>query len=167
MQLRLATPDDLVLLAAWDEKDHVKAATGPDDGYDWATELARTVPWREFLVGEVGGRPVGIVQIIDAREEETHYWGEAAPNLRAIDIWLGEEADLGRGYGSAMMRLALARCFAHPEVTAVLLDPLAANVRAHRFYERHGFAFVERRTFGSDDCFVYAIDRETWERLRS
>jgi len=34
------------------------------------------------------------------------------PNLRAVDIWIGEEGDLGRGHGTIIMRLALARCFA-------------------------------------------------------
>jgi len=57
------------------------------------------------------------------------------------------------------MRFALDRCFADPAVTAVLIDPLAANVRGRRFYERLGFRFVERRTFGEDDCAVYRLDR--------
>ena len=58
-----------------------------------------------------------------------------------------------------MMRLALARCFADRAVTAVLVDPLARNTRAHRFYERLGFRQVERRRFGADDCFVYRLER--------
>ena len=82
-----------------------------------------------------------------------------APDLRAVDLWIGEAADLGKGYGTAMMRLALERCFAHPDVTAVLVDPLAGNTRAHRFYERLGFRVVERRWFRSDDCFVYRLNR--------
>lgn len=61
-----------------------------------------------------------------------------------------------------MMTLALARCFADPAVTAVLADPLAANTRAHRFYERLDFRFVERRRFGADDCCVYRVDRAVW-----
>jgi ribosomal protein S18 acetylase RimI-like enzyme len=63
--------------------------------------------------------------------------------LRAIDIWIGEAADLGRGYGTRMMRHALERCFADPAVKAVLIDPLASNTRARRFYERLGFRCIE------------------------
>jgi aminoglycoside 6'-N-acetyltransferase len=92
---------------------------------------------------------------------ETHYWGDIEPNLRALDIWIGEEADLGRGYGTAIMRLALWRCFADP-VVAVLLDPLVANEGAQRFYERLGFRRVERRMFGNDDCYVYRLERTAW-----
>jgi aminoglycoside 6'-N-acetyltransferase len=107
----------------------------------------------------VDGRPVGFIQIIDPAEEESHYWGDATPNLRAIDIWIGEASDLNRGYGTAMMRLAIARCFAAPEITAILIDPLASNTAAHRFYERLGFRYVERRQFGEDDCIVYRLER--------
>lgn len=58
-----------------------------------------------------------------------------------------------------MMRAALAHCFETPAVKAVILDPLASNVRACRFYERLGFRFVEERRFGRDDCRVYRYER--------
>ena len=154
---------DRGLLDAWDRKPHVLAATGridEDDHFDWALELPRDVDWREFLIAETTeGRPIGVLQIIDPAREETHYWGECEPDLRAIDIWIGEEDDLGRGYGTQMMGLALSRCFASPAVRAVLVDPLASNTDAHRFYERMGFRPVERRWFGEDDCIVHRIDR--------
>jgi aminoglycoside 6'-N-acetyltransferase len=156
--LRPARPDDPGLLRHCDEQPHV-VASDPNDDWDWEVELARTPPWREQLIGEVDGRPVGFIQIIDPAAEETHYWGDVPANLRAIDIWIGDANDLSRGYGTAMMRLAIARCFAVPEVTAVLIDPLAGNAAAHRFYERLGFRFVERRWFGDDDCHVYRLER--------
>lgn len=160
MRLRPATLDDLDLLRRWDERPHVIACDpSDDDDWDWAAELARQPDWREQLIGEIDGRSVGCVQIIDPAREESRYWGDVPADLRAIDIWIGEDADLGKGYGTAMMRLALARCFADAAVSAVLIDPLAANVRAHRFYERLGFKFVERRRFNEDDCLVYRLDR--------
>jgi len=158
--LRRATPADIPMLQAWDGKPHVMAATGSHAGAsDWAHEIALAVPWWEVLIAEAGGRPVGLVRIIDPAEEETHYWGDCGPDLRAIDIWIGEEADHGRGLGSGIMRAALARCFANPSVTAVLIDPLARNVRARRFYERLGFKEVGPRRFGEDDCVVYRFER--------
>jgi aminoglycoside 6'-N-acetyltransferase len=125
-------------------------------------ELGHSPGWREQLIAEVAGRPVGSVQIIDPALEESHYWGNVPLGLRAIDIWIGEEADLGKGYGTEMMRLALARCFKDPAVFAVHVDPLASNVRAHRFYERLGFLFVERRRFGEDECVVYRLERSRY-----
>ena len=163
VRLRPAQLADAPLLRRWDDAPHV-VASDPNDDWNWEVELDRTPDWREQLMAEVDGRPIGFVQIIDPAREESHYWGDCAPNLRAIDIWIGEESDLGRGFGTRMMELALARCFAAPEVTAVLIDPLASNTRARRFYERLGFTFVEDRRFGDDDCAVYRLDRATWAR---
>jgi aminoglycoside 6'-N-acetyltransferase len=101
MNLRSATPADLDLLRHWDEQPHV-TASDPNDDWGWEVELERNPEWREQLIAEIDGRPIGFIQII---------------------------------------------------------DPLASNTRAHRFYERLGFQFVERRQFGDDDCFVYRINR--------
>ncbi|WP_142849208.1 GNAT family N-acetyltransferase [Telmatospirillum sp. J64-1] len=162
MILRPATLADLPLLRSWDGKPHVRAATGDDGAMEWETELPRHPPWRELLIGEADGRAIGVMQIIDPAREETGYWGTAEDGLRAIDLWIGEEADLGRGHGTRMMRLALQRCFSDPAVKAVLVDPLVRNTGAHRFYERLGFRCVERRLFGSDDCYVYRLERAVW-----
>lgn len=158
MQLRPATIDDLDLLRHWDSQPHV-IASDPNDNWDWEAELQRSPDWREQLIAESEGRPIGFLQIIDPAWEESHYWGEVPEGLRAIDIWIGEASDLRQGYGTLMMRLALERCFADLEVQGVLIDPLTENIRAHRFYERLGFEFVERRQFGEDDCLVYRITR--------
>lgn len=165
LRLRRARPSDVPLLEQWDRQPHVIAATSNDgEGLhiDWAAELAQASAWSEWLVAEEAGRPVGVLQIIDPRLEETHYWGDCEPNLRALDIWIGEAGDLGRGLGTRMMQRALNRCFGDPRVTAVLIDPLASNTRAHRFYQRLGFRFVERRDFDGDDCFVFRLAREDW-----
>src|SRR5690554_1977461 len=109
--LRPAAPDDLALLRRWDEEPHV-AAADPNDDWQWETELLRTPDWREQLIAEVDGRPIGFVQIIDPAREDSRYWGKVPANLRAIDIWIGEADCLGKGYGTKIMALALARCFA-------------------------------------------------------
>ena len=70
--------------------------------------------------------------------------GDVPENLRAIDLWIGEEGDLGRGYGTQMMHRALARGFAVPEVTAISIEPLASPTRAYRFYERQRVLTIMR-----------------------
>jgi aminoglycoside 6'-N-acetyltransferase len=156
--LRPATPSDVALLRHWDEQPHVMASD-PNDDWQWETEIGREREWRQQLIAEIDGRPMGYLEIIDPAREDLHYWGDVPGDLRAIDIWIGEAADLGRGYGTEMMRLAIVRCFADPSVSAILVDPLASNTAAHRFYERLGFRWVERRQFGADDCFVYRLER--------
>ena len=53
--------DDVALLSAWDDDVDVAAELGRGgaDWYDWPIELARTVPWRELLIAEEDGRPIG------------------------------------------------------------------------------------------------------------
>lgn len=159
--LRPATLSDLEMLRHWDEQEHV-LESDPNDDWDWENELSRQPSWREQLIAEYNGRPLGFVQIIDPAEEESHYWGDVPAGLRAIDIWLGDSKDLGKGYGTEIMRLTIDRCFDDPRVSAILLDPLESNTRAHRFYERLGFRFLRKQRFGQDDCFVYRLVREDW-----
>lgn len=156
--LRPATIDDLSLLKYWDTQQHV-IDCDPDDEWDWEKELPAIHSWREMLVAELNENPIGFIQIIDPFEEETHYWGKVEKNIRAIDIWIGEAENLGKGYGTKMMQLAIDKCFANPRVTKILIDPLQSNVKAQRFYEKIGFTFLEERVFDDVTCCVYELKR--------
>lgn len=160
--LRRAVAADVPLLDYWDTKPHVIESGAAEDPCDWAEEIALG-DWLLTLIADNDGRPIGVVQILDPARDETQYWGPMGEGFRAIDIWIGEEADLGNGYGTKMMQRALAMCFAHDDVQTVLIDPLASNTKARRFYERIGFNEVGPRTFDGDECFVYEFQREKWE----
>ncbi len=161
--LRPASLDDQSLLQYWDTKQHV-IDCDPDSDWNWEVELQLDPPWRDQLVAELHGEPIGFLQIIDAHEEETHYWGEVEPGTMAIDIWIGEEDNLNKGYGTTMMNMAVDRCFANPNVHTILIDPLKTNTQAHRFYERLGFRFLEERNFDGVDSFVYKLSRNHAKR---
>jgi aminoglycoside 6'-N-acetyltransferase len=168
--LRPAVLADVPLLERWDREPHVIAATSDDPGaetafedIDWVEEVSSDDPHSTYFVAEVDGRPIGAMQMIDPHLERTHYWGDIEPNLRALDIWIGEADCLGKGYGETMMRLAMKRCFADPKVKAIVIDPLASNTRAHKFYKRLGFAPIGRRMFDEDDCLVHELTRQDWE----
>lgn len=164
IQFRKAHINDLALLQYWDNQPHVHASDPGEDDWNWAEELKRHPDWRELLIAELNGRPIGFIQIIDPQLEDTHYWGNIGPDKRAIDIWIGEAEDLGRGYGTIMMSLALDRCFNEEQVTEVLIDPLSSNTKAIRFYKRLGFHFVENRNFDGDECEIYVMSRQIWEK---
>ncbi|WP_027419607.1 GNAT family N-acetyltransferase [Crocinitomix catalasitica] len=156
--LRTANLDDLDLLKYWDTKQHI-IDCDPDEDWDWEVQLPFFPPWREQLMAELDGEPIGFIQIIDPYLEETQYWGDVPPNKRAIDIWIGEESNLNMGYGTMMMKLAIDACFKNEAITGILIDPLKSNLKAHRFYERMGFQFIEERKFGDSDCFIFELKR--------
>jgi len=166
--LRPATLDDVSILELWDRDPGVIACSSDDPdaeqafGADWAEEIATFSDVWAYWIAEEDGRPVGAMQIIDPHLEPTHYWGECPPNLRAIDIWIGDAIDRNRGIGAEMMRLALEKCFANPDVIGIVIDPLNSNTAAHRFYQRLGFTVVGRRRFGDDDCLVHQLTRADW-----
>jgi aminoglycoside 6'-N-acetyltransferase len=170
--LRAATHADIPTLLRWDT-DPVVIASGSDDpdaavawgeDNDWAENIDLYQPdvW-EYWIAELDGRPIGCMQMCDPHLEPTHYWGEIEPNLRALDIWIGEADARGKGYGETMMRLAFARCFSDPLVTGIIIDPLVSNTRAHKFYQRLGFVPTHRQVFHEeDDCFVHRLTRADW-----
>jgi aminoglycoside 6'-N-acetyltransferase len=167
--LRPATQADIRWLAMWDKDPDVIACASDDpnatmafDDIDWAEEIAQQSDVYRYYIAELDGRPIGALNICDPHREPTHYWGAIAPNLRAIDIWIGSAADRGQGHGTEMMRLALEHCFADPRVTGIVIDPLASNTRGHAFYRRLGFKAVGRRMFGNDDCLVHELTRADW-----
>lgn len=159
----------------WDREPHVIACYSdrPElevafDGIDWLEELSQRSEVSFYQVADVfedeGWRPIGVIQVIDPHREPTHYWGDIAPNLRAMDIWIGPPDALNKGYGTQMMSQAISSAFADPIVTAIIIDPLNTNTDAHRFYRRLGFEAVGRRIFNDeDDCLVMRLERATWE----
>lgn len=161
LKLRLADINDLQLLNYWDTKQHV-IDCDDDENWEWQKELNRNPDWREQLIAELNGEPIGFIQIIDPYLEETKYWGDVGKNIRAIDIWIGEEKNLNKGYGSIMMKLAAERCFAKAKVEKIIIDPLSTNTKAHRFYERLGFSFVAKANLQGSSCFIYELKRADW-----
>ncbi len=150
------------MLIHWDQQPHVMLSDN-NDSWEWSPEdLAVNPPWRSLWITQVDGRDVGVIQIIDPEQEDTHYWGQMPPNQRALDIWIGEASDLGHGYGTEFMKMALAYCFSDQEVEAVWVDPLESNRRVHPFYESLGFSYVEHRWFDQDFCRIFRIDRSTY-----
>lgn len=172
LTIRLATQADAPTLARWDADPSVIACTTDDAnaeqafaGADWTEEIAANGDLTCCYIAELDARPIGAMQVIDPSAEPTHYWGEIEPNLRAIDIWIGDAADRNKGMGALMMGAVIDACFADAAVTAVIIDPLSSNTGAHRFYQRLGFKPTGRRLFnGQDDCLVHRLDRADWRQ---
>jgi len=171
LTIRQATMDDVPTLERWDRDPAVIACATDDpnavqafEGAIWVQEIGSDSDVSRHYIGELDGRPIGAMQVIDPNLEPQRYWGEIEANLRAIDIWIGDAADRNQGHGRAMMRAVIDRCFDDPNVTAIVIDPLNSNTDAHRFYQRLGFQIVGRRMFDEDDCLVHRLERADWRK---
>ena len=114
------------------------------------------------MIAEVAGLPIGFLQIIDPAREENHYLGERASDLRAIDIWIGKEAYIGRGFGKKMEEVVVRLCFADRMVSATLIDSIAPNKKARSFCKELGFHLVEYRHFSIVGDVAYRLERSVW-----
>ena len=162
VDLRPVVPEDIPTLEAWARDPAVMAAVAPDGRRIWSEELERDPRYTELLIAEVDGEPVAFAELCDAANEESHYWGsEVEPGAWALDIWIGRPDRRNQGLGTAVMQLALARCFEQHHASVVVIDPLVSNVTAHRFYERLGFELVGIRWFDDDECRVYRMASPT------
>jgi len=113
------------------------------------------------LIIEEEARPIGFVQLIDAHEEESHYWGDIAPGTWALDVWIGSPEDRGRGLGAKAMRAALGRAFVEHGAETVVIDPAVDIRRAITFYEHFGSERIGVHQFGDDECLVMRLLRSS------
>ncbi|MBP6985202.1 MAG: GNAT family N-acetyltransferase [Alphaproteobacteria bacterium] len=150
--------DHLPLLFKWLEKPHVQIWWDP--GVDLTPELLQEKygsypdgyyvedgikkPLNAFIV-EIDHHPVAYTQLYDIR----NYPGAAKipevqllANCTGLDIFLGDEAYVGKGYGTAILKEFLSRHVA-PSHEACFVDPDKNNLQAIRAYEKAGFRTLQ------------------------
>jgi aminoglycoside 6'-N-acetyltransferase len=97
----------------------------------------RVVP----CIMEYAGRAVGYLQYYPADAVE-YQFGEPG-RLYAVDLFLGEPDEWGRGLGTRFLHRLLIFLFHELGAEWVLIDPHVDNPRAVRAYEKAGFRKVK------------------------
>ena len=138
------TEAHLPMLHAWLLRPHVAAWWGPAESVDELREdyIAHAHEPRatRAFIAMHRGRPMAFVQVYAVMGSGDGWWpDETDPGARGTDQFLADEADLGRGLGSAMLQALLARLFEDVAVMVVQTDPQPHNARAIRCYEKSGF----------------------------
>jgi aminoglycoside 6'-N-acetyltransferase len=136
---RPVMPADLPLLREWRSRPHWTEWWGPAEADDRFFEGAIADPHTSAWIVEHDGRAFAYAQDYDPHAWPGHHFAHLPPGARGIDQSIGDPALLGRGHGSAFVRVHCERLFA-AGVPAIGTDPHPDNVRAIRAYEKAGFA---------------------------
>ncbi len=159
------TRADLPLLHEWLNRPHVAQWWEGGASFDYVerthgADLDSNVIW-QFLV-YLDDEPIGYQQLYRVMGADPDWWqDETDPGARGIDQYLANEAQLGRGLGSEMVRQFLARTFAEdPTVTKVQTDPAPHNARAIRAYEKAGFRRLKEVSTPEGPGLLMVVTRE-------
>jgi aminoglycoside 6'-N-acetyltransferase len=117
------------------------------------------------FIAEYHGRAMGYLQWYRLRTEPEHpAVGLAPPDSAAIDLFIGEDNYLHRGYGSVMIRAFLREVvFAEPDIGHCAIDPCSGNTVAIAAYRKVGFRDIGLAPNPHENCesLIMVIDKDS------
>jgi aminoglycoside 6'-N-acetyltransferase len=138
---------DLTLVREWLGRDHVRRWYGRDSidasirNYEEA--LAGRDPTDHYLI-VLDGKPVGMIQtylVTDYPEWEATV--EVGPDVAGVDLFVGEEGQIGHGLGPQILeQFADEVVFGRENTQACVATVEEANRRSWRAFEKAGFRYV-------------------------
>ena len=161
---RPLTRDDLPLLHEWHQRPHVarwwtvrKTFEEVDNHYLPTIEGSEPT---EHYIALLDGEPLGMIQtyLVSDYPDYASLIGEGE-GTAGLDLFIGDEAQTGRGLGTEMIRGFVEEiAFARPETTACTADPDVRNTASLRAFEKAGFRAV-REFVDPEDGELHALVR--------
>lgn len=154
ISFRPLTVDDIPMLHDWLARPHVSEWWGRPDSLaeveaDYLPMIRPESTTRGYIAS-FAEEQIGFIQSYVVKDSGDGWWDqETDPGARGIDQFLADAEQLGRGLGSAMVRMFVDGLFADASITQVQADPSPDNVRAIRSYARAGFV-VQREVTTPD-----------------
>ncbi len=143
------TLEDVPLYYEWAEREHVKNIWFLD-GYQPKEFILKKIEGNgidyPFVILDEG-KPIGHIQFWDVHardlleKEEVDYFTGSPPGTFGIDLFIGEEEYLGKGYGTEILRKFTRLLFEKYQAQKIVIDPNADNIRAIKSYQKAGFKF--------------------------
>jgi aminoglycoside 6'-N-acetyltransferase len=129
------TTSDLPLVRRWLAEPHVAEWWHDPETFEFVSGDLDHPDMAQFIV-TLDGRPIGYLQCY--RMSEWHNgFGPQPAGTRGIDQFIGEADVVGRGHGSAFIRVFIEGLLKNG-VPRVVIDPRPTNPRAIRAYEKAG-----------------------------
>ena len=167
------SPDHYPMLRTWLSRPHWREWWGEPEA---ELETIRTMveggdPTRPYLIVE-NDKPLGYIQrwrVEDQADEKTiseHPWLTRLPGKAVgIDLSIGDEADLSKGKGSAVLAAFMDK-LRSDGATIFVIDPDRNNQRAVRAYSKAGFRPVPGLEALSGDALIMQNDPDTSEHVK-
>jgi aminoglycoside 6'-N-acetyltransferase len=135
---RQVVREDLTLLGVWLRTPEVVRWWGKPEEQAALLEEDLDEPAMVMRIVSFDGKPFAYAQHYAVHTwPQAHFAGLPAGS-RSIDAFIGDPVMIGKGHGSAFLRL-LARQLRQEGAPVVAIDPDIQNRRARRAYEKAGF----------------------------
>lgn len=144
--------EDLVVLHKWLNKPHVRKWYGYERDYSTYAKVVEryidnTKPGclTSSYIIYADDTPIGYIQtylISDYPDYNTYV--KAEDHVAGLDIFIGEEAFLHKGYGSeATKRFIDIYVFSHNTIQGIIIGPEPKNTAAIKAYSKVGFTYIK------------------------
>ncbi|MEM7462410.1 MAG: GNAT family N-acetyltransferase [Pseudomonadota bacterium] len=165
ISFRPVVQQDYRRLKSWMELPHWREWWGEPE-----TELGLI---REMVEGRDSTRPylflidgveTGYIQYWIVKDHQNAEWvakhpwlAELPANSIGIDLSIGDEKNLSKGLGSAVLK-AFTKMLATKGYQTMIIDPDVNNLRAIRAYEKAGFSFVPSLEAIASDVHIMQLE---------
>jgi aminoglycoside 6'-N-acetyltransferase len=156
--LRPVSADDLPMLRRWLESAEPRRWWGDPDFELALIKEDLGNPLMRMRIVSLDGRPFAYVQDHDIGAWPQDHLARFPARTRAVDTFIGEPDLIGRGHGSAYLRL-IARQLLAEGAPCVVVDPDPDNLRARRAYAKAGFG-AERLVQTPEGMVVLMVFRK-------
>lgn len=134
------------MIHGWLHEPHIREWWGePETELGYIVDMVEGRDSTKPFIFYVNGKPTGYIQVWFVGPHQTEEWSKENPWLMelpshavGVDLSIGEEQDLSKGIGSAVLRqfVGVLKAEGH---TAIIIDPDPKNTRALRAYTKAGF----------------------------
>lgn len=157
----------LPLWQQWVEKPHVKNVWFIE-GYETVDYIYEKITGNGYdfpFIFSIDGQPIGYIVACDLYAYRTicpqpkGLFTKEPPGTFCMDLFIGDEANLDKGYGTKIVRAFIDYIFQHFKAQRILIDPAVSNTRAIHCYEKAGFKIIDKAFDGITDCFRMEIKK--------
>ncbi|MCD6659277.1 MAG: acetyltransferase [Lentimicrobium sp.] len=142
MKVRKFRPEDIELMQEWLQHPHVHQYFGNPE--EWLEEITENIDaeWVKYFIAETG-KPIGFLQYYETDKAPEGEWSAEPAGTVGIDYLIADKENLGKGYGSEIIRLLIELIKTTGKYKYIIADPVPQNQASARVLEKNGFAIKE------------------------